>query len=149
MMSTETEPDLRWTRPLPQPTELSRPFWDGCRDQRMLIQRCVTCGGTVFIPQPFCPHCLGRELEWMAAAGTGRVVTYTVVWRPQTPAFDVPYVIAVVALDEGVDLLTNLTDVVPDQVSIGMRVQVRFVPMSGEITLPFFAPVTAPAVAAS
>ena len=141
MMSTETEaPDQRWTRPLPQPTALSQPFWDGCRDRRLLIQRCLTCEGKVFIPQPFCPHCLGRELEWIEAAGTGSVVTYTVVWRPQTPAFEVPYVIAVVALDEGVDLITNLTDVEPDQVSMGMRVQVRFVPMNDGITLPFFAP---------
>lgn len=65
-------------------------------------------------------------------------MTYTVVWRPQTPAFEVPYVIAVVRLDEGVDMLTNLIDVRPQQVSIGARVRVAFTDMAEHMTLPFF-----------
>jgi uncharacterized OB-fold protein len=141
-MSTEAHaaPE-QWTRPLPHATEISQPFWDGCRRQELLIQQCRACGRHVFIPQAFCPHCLATGLDWIRAAGTGSVVTFTVVWRPQTPAFEVPYVIAVVQLDEGVDLLTNLTDVTPEQVAIGMRVEVRFVDVAPEATLPFFAPV--------
>src|ERR1700742_4801234 len=112
-------------RPLPRPSEISQPFWDACREHRLLIQ------------QAFCPHCLGRSLTWVQAAGTGSIVTYTVVWRPQTPAFETPYVIAVVMLDEGVDLLTNLVDVVPAQVAIGDRVRVAFADVD-DMTLPFF-----------
>ena len=141
MMSTHAAPaQPGWMRPLPTPTETSRPFWDGCREHRLRIQHCLSCGGYVFLPQEFCRNCLGTALEWVDAAGTGRVVTFTVVWRPQTPAFEVPYVIAVVELDEGVDLLTNLTDVEPADVSIGMPVVVRFEPV-GDMVLPFFAPV--------
>lgn len=68
----------------------------------------------------------------------GSIVTYTVVWRPQTPAFEVPYVIAVVRLDEGVEMLTNLVDVQPEQVSIGARVRVVFTDVAEHMTLPFF-----------
>ncbi len=124
-------------RPLPRPSEISQPFWDACRERRLVIQQCQSCSGYVFIPQPFCPHCLGRSLTWVEAAGTGSIVTYTVVWRPQTPAFETPYVIAVVLLDEGVDMLTNLIDVAPAQVSIGARVRVAFVDVE-DATLPFF-----------
>jgi uncharacterized OB-fold protein len=140
-MSVEVPLAEHWTRPLPQPSELTRPFWDGCREQRLLIQRCQTCLGYVFIPQAFCPKCLGSSLDWVQAAGTGSVVTFTVVWRPQTPAFEVPYVIAVVQLDEGVDLLTNLIEVEPGAVSIGMRVTVRFVSAGPDLALPFFTPI--------
>ena len=125
-------------RPLPQPTAISRPFWDACRQQRLIIQRCQDCGQHVFLPQSFCPNCLSRSLSWVPVSGAGRVVTYTVVWRPQTPAFEVPYVIAVVCLDEGVDMLTNLVDAEPEQVSIGARVRVAFADVAADATLPFF-----------
>jgi uncharacterized protein len=145
-MSTEApaETPTAWTRPLPRPTPVSQPFWDGCRDGRLLIQRCQECQGYVFLPQEFCSHCLATALTWVQARGTGRVITYTVVGRPQTPAFEVPYVIAIVQLEEGVDLLTNLTEVDPAGVTIGMPVEVRFVPIGdpavNDAVLPFFAP---------
>ena len=123
-------------RPLPRPTEISQPFWDACRDRRLLIQRCESCARYVFIPQAFCPQCLGRSLGWVEAAGTGSIVSYTVVWRAQTPAFETPYVIAVVLLDEGVDMLTNLIDVEPSELSIGARVSVTFVDVQDYNTPP-------------
>jgi len=125
-------------RPLPHPTAISKPFWDACRERRLIIQRCEDCATYVFIPQAFCPQCLGRSLGWVPASGTGAIVTYTVVWRPQTPAFEVPYVIAVVRLDEGVEMLTNLIGVEPQQVSIGARVRVAFADVAEHMTLPFF-----------
>jgi uncharacterized OB-fold protein len=125
-------------RPLPHPTALSEPFWEACRDRRLTVQRCQDCGKHVFLPQSFCPNCLSRSLSWVQASGTGSVVTYTVVWRPQTPAFEVPYVIAVVRLDEGVEMLTNLVDAEPEQVSIGARVRVAFADVAEHTTLPFF-----------
>jgi uncharacterized OB-fold protein len=125
-------------RPLPEPTEISRPYWDACRQHRLTIQRCEQCSTPVFIPQAFCPNCLGRSLAWMQVSGTGSVVTYTVVWRPQTPAFEVPYVVAIVRLDEGVEMLTNLIDVAPERVSIGARVRVTFADVAEHMTLPFF-----------
>jgi uncharacterized protein len=125
-------------RPLPQPTAISRPFWDACREGRLTIQRCQDCGTHIFLPQAFCPNCLGRSLSWIQSSGAGSVVTYTVVWRPQTPAFEVPYVIAVIRLDEGVEMLTNLIDVEPEQVSVGARARVVFTDVAEHMTLPFF-----------
>ena len=125
-------------RPLPRPTTLSRPFWDGCLDGRLLVQRCSSCGRCFFIPSAFCPRCLDTAYEWIESSGRGQVVTYTVVWRPPTPAFDPPYVVAVVRLEEGYEMLTNIVDAEPEAALIGARVRVRFRRESDEIALPYF-----------
>jgi uncharacterized protein len=129
------------TRPLPRPTALTQPFWDACRDHRLTVPRCSACGAYVFIPQSFCPVCLSTDLAWVESNGRGTIVTFTVVGRPQTPAFEAPYVVAVVRLDEGYEMLTNVVDVDPDDVTIGAAVRVRFVDMTDDVTLPCFAPV--------
>jgi uncharacterized protein len=126
------------TRPVPRPTALTEPFWDACRERRLIVQRCATCATHVFIPQSFCPECLGTELEWVESSGRGVVVTYTVVWRPQTPAFDAPYVVAVVRLDEGWEMMTNVVDVDPESVDIGAPVVVRFLDVTDDVSLPCF-----------
>ncbi|MFI5953899.1 Zn-ribbon domain-containing OB-fold protein [Cryptosporangium sp. NPDC051539] len=122
-------------RPLPRPTALSQPFWDGCLDGRLLVQRCANCARCFFIPSAFCPHCLDTRYEWIESSGLGHVVTCTVVWRPPTPAFEPPYVVAVVRLEEGYEMLTNI---VGAAAPIGSDVRVRFHRESDEITLPFF-----------
>jgi uncharacterized OB-fold protein len=126
--------------PLPQPTPLSQPHWDGCREGKLRVQRCEHCRTHVFIPQPVCPRCLGTQLAWVDSSGLGTVYSYTVVHRPQRPEFAVPYVVAIVELDEGFHMLTNLVDCEPGDVEVGMPVVVRFQRMSDAITLPFFAP---------
>jgi uncharacterized protein len=129
------------TPPLPRPTSLTQPFWNACRDHRLTVQRCESCGTYVFIPQAFCPTCLGTDLTWVESSGHGSIVTFTVVWRAQTPAFEVPYVVAVVRLDEGYEMMTNIVDVEPDDVTIGAPVEVRYVDVTPDVTLPCFAPV--------
>lgn len=126
-------------RPVPRPTRLTAPFWDGCRAGTLLVQQCERCAEFVFIPQHFCPACRGRVLTWVQSRGVGRVVSYTVIGRAQTPAFETPYVVAIVRLDEGYEMVTNIVDTTPDRVHIGARVQVRFVPVSPTVTLPCFA----------
>jgi uncharacterized OB-fold protein len=126
------------TRPLPRPTGLTEPFWNATRGHRLVVQRCSACATHVFIPQAFCPACLGTDLVWVESRGIGRIVTFTVVWRPQTPAFDAPYVVAVVRLDEGYEMMTNIVDVDPDEVEIGARVAIRFLDVTDDVTLPCF-----------
>ncbi len=126
-------------RPLPRPTVLSEPFWAACRERRLILQQCAGCQTHVFIPREFCPSCLGTDLRWVPSSGQGTIVTYTVVWRAQTPAFEVPYVVAVVRLDEGPELVTNIIGSPPDAVRIGAAVQVEFLELTPEITLPCFA----------
>jgi uncharacterized protein len=125
-------------RPVPCPSALTRPFWDACADRRLVVQRCADCGRYIFTPQAFCRYCLSGSLEWRESAGLGRVVTYTVVWRPQTPAFTAPYVVAVIELDEKYQMISNVVGDMAEHVSIGDRVRVRFVPASAGITLPCF-----------
>jgi uncharacterized OB-fold protein len=129
--------------PLPRPTPLSRPHWDGCREGRLRVQRCRACGNHVFIPLPLCNACGARELEWVDTSGRGTVYSYTTVWRPQRPEFQVPYTVAIVEMEEGWHLLTNLIGCEPAQVRVGMPVQVDFRRRSDEITLPYFRPAQA------
>jgi uncharacterized OB-fold protein len=127
--------------PLPRPTQLSRPHWDGCKEGVLRVQRCRACGHFVFIPQPICTRCQAEALDWVASSGRGVVYSYTVVHRPPRPAFAAPYVVAIVELEEGWHMLTHLIDVAPDAVRVGLPVAVRFRAMSDDITLPYFAPI--------
>ena len=94
----------------------------------------------VFIPQPLCTRCQSDALEWVESTGRGTVYSHTVVHRPPRPAFAVPYVVAIVELDEGWHMLTNLIDCRPEEVCVGMPVEVAFRPASEAITLPYFRP---------
>jgi uncharacterized OB-fold protein len=132
-----------YSGPLPVPTPETRPFWDGVRRHELLLQRCCACGTHVFYPRAACPRCLSADLEWRRASGRGTLHTFTVVHRgarnfPLGP----PYVIAIVALDEGPRLMTNLVGVEPDpaRIDIGMRVEVAFDDVTPDATLPRFRP---------
>jgi hypothetical protein len=126
--------------PLPRPTPLSAPHWQGCQEGEFRVQRCNACGSWIFIPQPVCASCFSEDLEWTPTSGRGTVYSYTVVHRPQQPQFRVPYVVAIVEFEEGFHMLTNLIDIDPDAVKIGMDVEVCFVERSETITLPYFKP---------
>lgn len=126
--------------PLPRPTALSAPFWDGCREGVLRVQRCRACGGRVFIPQPVCTHCQADALEWVTCSGRGTLYSYTTVHRPPHPELEVPYVVAIVELEEGCHMLSNLVDCPPDRLRVGMPVEVDFRPVSEQITLPMFRP---------
>lgn len=124
----------------PTPTPLSKPFWDATQRSELVVQQCDACGLRSFPPGPACPACFATGLTWVRSPGDGIVYTFTVVHRAPRPGFDVPFVLAVVDLDDGWSMLTHVVDCSPESVSIGMRVHVRFKPVSGEITLPVFAP---------
>jgi hypothetical protein len=126
--------------PLPRPTPLSKPHWDGCQKGVLRVQRCRDCGEHVFIPEPLCTSCQGQNLEWVDTTGRGTVYSYTVVHRPQRPEFQVPYTVAIIEMEEGWHMLTNLVEIAPEDVEIGMKVEVVFEKRSEEITLPYFRP---------
>jgi len=125
---------------LPQPTPLSRPFWEGTRQGRLLLQRCGCCGAYRWTPQYLCRQCHAEEYEWVPVSGRGAVYSHTTVHRAPSPAFEPPYVVAVVALAEGPMMLTNIVGCDPAAVAIGMEVEVVFEPASDEITLYRFRP---------
>ena len=126
--------------PLPRPNVLSRPHWDGCREGKLKVQRCNDCGTHVFIPTPVCSSCMSSDMQWVETSGKGRVYSFTTVWRPQRPEFEVPYSVAIVEMEEGWHMLSNLIDLEPEDVKVGLAVEVVFHAASDEITLPYFRP---------
>ena len=127
--------------PRPVPSPLTQPYWDGCNRKELLVQRCGVCGHATHTPAYVCAHCTSSALTWERSAGVGTVYSWTTVWRPQVPAFTVPYVAIVVDMDEGWQVLSNLIGCPVDDVEIGLRVQVEFHPIDGGFQLPYFRPV--------
>jgi uncharacterized OB-fold protein len=127
--------------PLPCPTATSAPFWEGCARQELLFQRCDNCHAAIFIPAPVCRTCLGRGLDWERSDGRGGIYSWSVVWRPQTPEFVVPYAPIIVTLDEGYRMLSNLIGCDSDDIQDDLRVQVTFEPIGAGFHLPYFRPV--------
>ena len=132
-----------YQKPLPVPDPDSLSFWQGASQNKLLIQRCRACGHHHFPPSNVCAACGSDEIEWVEASGLGRVFSWIVVVHPVPKpvyAADVPYVVALVELDEGVRMPTNIIGCDPGQVSAGMRVKVVFRRVSEEIVLPLFQP---------
>ena len=137
-MSADRPSEDRPVRPAPIVTEDSAAFWDAAGESRLVAQRCLGCLRLHHPPRPMCPHCHSLELETVDLAGTGVVYSYALLHHPQHPAFNYPVVAALVDLDEGVRLLSNLVDVEPDAVRIGMQVEVRFEPTVDDRAVPVF-----------
>jgi uncharacterized protein len=120
-------------------TDDSAVFWDAAAEHRLVAQGCVGCGSLRHPPRPMCPHCHSLEFEAVELSGRGTLYSYAVLHHPQHPAFEYPVLAALVDLDEGIRLLSNLVDVEGD-IEIGMRLQVTFVPAAEDRALPVFRP---------
>jgi uncharacterized OB-fold protein len=130
------------SRFLPQPTPETRHFWDGCREGELRLQRCTVCRHCYFPPRPFCPKCASRQIEVFRASGRGILWSYVINHRPRPDMGAEPYAIAVVKLEEGPTMMTNIVDCpqTPEALQLDMPVRVSFAKQSEEITLPLFAP---------
>lgn len=133
---------MTYTKPLPEPSLVSQPFWDGLREGRLRIQRSRTTGQWVFYPRAVSPFGAGDELEWQDASGRGTVYTFTIARRPTAPQWEgeTPYVIAIVELAEGPRLITNIIGCDPGSVRIGMPVVAAYTRATDDITLLHFRP---------
>lgn len=111
----------------PTPSSWSRPYWDAVAEGRLVFQRCDSCIRAVFPPRKFCPNCASPNFSWEDSAGTGSVYSYSVVERGALEEFkaDLPYVVAVVELDEGYRMVSRIVDSQPDDVGCDVRVRVR------------------------
>lgn len=127
-------------RPLPQPTPWSQPYWDAAARRRLLIQRCNACQALIAYPKPFCTSCQSGDLGWVEASGHGSVYTFTVQERGAPTGFHerVPYVLAVVRLEEGVQLMTNIVGDDAADTRCGDPVSVDFEDAGGGTWLPVF-----------
>lgn len=131
-------------RALPLPTPETQHFWEGTREGELRLQRCDDCNGIYFPPRPFCPQCASRSVSVFAASGRARLYSYVINHR--APAgWPVPYAVAVVELDEGPRLMTNIVGC-PQTVEaliLDMPLEVTFETQNEQITLPFFKPTEA------
>jgi uncharacterized protein len=124
----------------PSMTADSQFFWDGVKGHRLLIQRCRSCARLRHPPRPMCPHCHSLDWDAVEASGRGTVYSFVMPRHPPLPWFDDGYIVALVELDEGTRLVTNLVDAQPEEVSIGMPVVVTFHEFDDGLVLPMFAP---------
>ncbi len=121
------------TRPLPPVTPETRPFWEGCASGELRYQACRDCGAVQRLPRTRCASCHGDALEWRRSAGRGRILSHTTVHRAPTAAFrdEVPYVIALVDLDEGFRLMVNVAGGEQPGLAIGAVVEIGFRDVDG------------------
>lgn len=131
-----------YTKPLPSlGDEVTAPYWQAAAEGHLALPRCKDCATTFFYPRRACPSCWSEDIEWIDAAGTGRVWSFTwvhVAFYDDAWKDDVPYCVAIVELDEGVRLVSSLTGVEPGQVEVGDAARVVFDPVTDDMTLPRF-----------
>jgi uncharacterized OB-fold protein len=136
----------QYTKPLPAPDLDTARFWEGCREHKLLAQKCSSCGAFRWPPRDLCPKCRSWDCQWVRLAGTAIVSSFVVVHHVTVPAFadEAPYAVARVTLDgtdDKVRMTTNIIDCPWAQVRVGMPVTVVFEDVTPEVTLPKFRPV--------
>jgi uncharacterized protein len=127
-------------RPAPVVTDDSAVFWDAAAGRQLVAQRCSGCDALRHPPRPMCPHCHSLEFQAAQLSGTGTLYSYAVLHHPRNPAFDYPVLAALVDLDEGIRMVSNLVDVEPAGIEIGMRLEVTYAQAAGEQWVPVFRP---------
>jgi len=125
---------------IPTPDLETQPFWDGCRAGVFLLRHCNACGRDHYYPRPFCPACWSDDVSWKEASGRATLYTYSIVHVNDLPPFNerVPYVAAIVDLEEGPRVMTNVEGVAFEELRVGMPLRVAFRAISDEITIPVF-----------
>ena len=113
----------------------STPFWEGVKNQQLLLQKCKGCGKILFPPRPMCPACLSTEEEWTPASGKGKIYSHVTYRKSPHRAFKAPYAVVLVELEEGPRLISNTVDIEPEDIEIGMPVEVTFEEIDEKLTL--------------
>ena len=130
--------------PAPHPNFDDRDFWSACAEKRLQFQACTECGAARHPPTPVCPRCRSFKVMWKQAAGSAEVYTHTTIHHASHESVkpNLPYVVSVVTFPDvpGVRLVTNITDVDPKQVHIGMPVQVWWDAIGDGMYIPRFKP---------
>ena len=131
-----------YIKALPIPAPESLPFWEGAREHKLLIQKCRDCTLHWHPPSTLCPGCGSQAFDWVEASGKGRVFSFVTYHRAYHPGWkgELPYVVAVIELEEGARMLSNITGIDPDDVACDMAVEIVFEDVTGDVTLPKFRP---------
>ncbi|TET13496.1 MAG: Zn-ribbon domain-containing OB-fold protein [Dehalococcoidia bacterium] len=113
-------------------------FWEGIKRHELVFQRCQECGTWLHPPRPVCPKCRSLEKEWAHSTGKGTVYSWVTYLESPHPSFKAPYSVVLVEMEEGVRLVSNMVDIRPQEISIGMPVEVVFDDIAEGLTLPKF-----------
>ena len=126
-------------KPVPEISEINRIYYEGCAQGELRVRHCPRCDARFRFAHEWCPNCWSLEISWQKVSGRGRVATYCVVHQAPSPAFEdiTPYVLALIDLDEGVRMMSNVIDCPPEAVKIGLPVKVTF-EKRGDVHLPMF-----------
>jgi len=129
-------------RPLPRPSVVSKPFWESARRGLVSVQRCTACGEHQHPPKPMCTQCWSTELAWVETSGRGTVYSYTICHWATVPYFKdrVPYIVAMVDLDEGARVTTGIVDCAIEDIQVGLPVVAVFDAVSDDMSLINFKP---------
>jgi uncharacterized protein len=127
---------------LPTPDDYTRTWWEAAADHRLLVVRCARCGRAHHYPRPFCPRCGSDDVSWEEARGSATLYSWSVVYRNDLPPFNerTPYVAAIVELDEGPRMMTNVVGCDPGTLEVGMHLRVDFQAIGDDFTIPVFRP---------
>jgi uncharacterized OB-fold protein len=119
---------------------INQPFWDGCRSGKLMVQRCTHCQRLRYPAAVVCPSCLSRDAEWQPVSGRGKVFSFVVFHRAYHPAWEgkVPYNVAMIELDEGPIMLSNVTGVDHAKIEVGLRVEAAFEAIDEGLSIPVF-----------
>lgn len=128
-------------RLMTEPSAISAEFWKAAAEHRLVVPRCNTTGKCFFPPERCVPGTSSTDWNYVESSGCGTVYTFSVVYRPVSPEFDAPYILAVVDLAEGWNMLSNVIDCAPEDMRVGMPVEVTFLDVDGG-SLPVFRPAT-------
>ena len=113
-------------------------FWEGVQENKLVFEKCKSCGVWIHPPRPMCPKCHSIEKEWAPSTGKGTVYSFVTYRESPHPAFKAPYSVVLVEMEEGVRLVSNMVDIEPEEISIGMPVELVFDKIDDDITLPKF-----------
>jgi len=132
-----------YRKPIPVPSDESKPYWAGLKEHKLMMPRCDDCGKYWFPPTQFCAHCSSRNWKWTETSGRGKVFSFVVYHRVYHPGFadEVPYAVAVIALDEGPRMLSNVTGIPVEKIVCDMPVEIEYVDITDDATIPKFRPV--------
>jgi uncharacterized OB-fold protein len=129
-----------YKKPLPTITDENREFWEGAKRGKIRMQKCKSCGHIRYPISQVCPECLSYDFEWTDLSGRGEVFSYVIFHQLYNPAFkdDIPYNVAMVQLEEGPRMYSNIIGVDNDAVKVGDKVEAIFDPVTPEVTIPKF-----------
>lgn len=132
---------MSYQKPLPSIDPETEVFWRAAKEHRLIIQRCQKDGIYIFYPRAVCPYCMSDQITWVTASGKGKVYSFTVVHQHPNPAFqaEAPYIVALIELDEGVRMMSTVEGS-PENMEVGMDVEVVFDDVTQELSLPRFRP---------